>query len=128
MSGPDVDKGELQRYLGYIAYCPPMLLNHPTLAWTAVGPLTLRLRDRQDPSGASVDLELDEAGRPVVMRAERPMTIGKKVTIEPWSATGREEREWDGLRVATHLEAAWDLPEGSFTYIRMDLTSFSVVR
>jgi hypothetical protein len=128
MVGPDVDRGELQRYLGYIAYCPPLLLNHPTLEWTAVGPLTLRLRDREDLSGASVDLELDEAGRPVVTRAERPMTVGKKVTIQPWSATGREEREYEGLRVATHLEASWDLPEGSFTYVRIEVTSFVVVR
>jgi hypothetical protein len=128
MVGPDVDRGELQRYLGYVSYCPPMLLNHPTLEWTAIGPFSLRLQDRQDPGGTSVDVEIDETGRPVVTRAQRPMTTGKRVTIQPWSAAGGDEREYEGLRIATHLEASWDLPEGSFVYIRMDLTSFVVVR
>jgi len=31
ITGPEADKGELQRYLGYIPYCPAMLLNNPLL-------------------------------------------------------------------------------------------------
>ena len=128
MVGPEVDRGELQRYLGYVAYCPPILLNHPTLECMAVGPMTVRMRDRLDSGGASVDLELDENGRPLVTRADRPMAVGKQVTIQPWSATGAEERVWEGLRVATHLEASWDLPDGAFTYIQIEIVSLAVVR
>ena len=34
--GPEVDKGELQRYLGYLGYCPAMLVNNAFLEFTAI--------------------------------------------------------------------------------------------
>lgn len=128
ITGPDADKGEMQRYLASVVFCPPMLLNHPTLEWNAVGPVTLRLRDRQDPTGATVDLDLSEEGRPLVCRADRPRLVGKQAVLTPWLATGSEFREYEGLRVVTHLEVAWHLPEGPFSYFRAELTSFAAVR
>ena len=74
LAGPEVDRGELQRYLSYIIYCPPMLLNNPSLELTATGPLALRVR------------------------AVRPMTVGRRVTLTPWLASGSEPQERDGLR------------------------------
>ena len=128
LTGPDVDKGELQRYLGYVGYCPPMMLNNPSLEFAAVGDRTLKVRDRRDTTGASVELYLGEDGRPVLIRAMRPMTVGKRVIPTAWSATGSDPQEWEGLRVWRHMEAAWHLPAGLFTYVRIDLTSFTAVR
>jgi hypothetical protein len=56
------------------------------------------------------------------------MTIGKRVIPTLWSASGSEPQDWDGLRVWHRMEAAWHLPEGSFTYVRIELTSFTVLR
>lgn len=128
ITGPEADKGELQRYLGYVGYCPPVLLNHPSLEWLAVGPRTLRVRDRLDSTGASVEMDLDEEGLPVCVRANRPMTVGKKVIETPWSARGTDIREMEGLRLWTRMEAAWHLPEGPYTYFRIELTSLTVIR
>jgi hypothetical protein len=128
MTGPEVDKGELQRYLGYLGYCPAMLVNHPTLAWEAVGPATLRIRDSQDPAGAATDMVVDEEGLPVCVRAVRPMTVGKKVIMTAWSARGSEFQDKEGMRVWTRMEAAWHLPEGEFTYVRLEVKSFTVLR
>jgi len=128
LTGPDVDAGELQRYLGYVGYCPAMLLNNASLEFAAVGERTLRLRDRQDTTGASVEIDLGEDGRPVLVRATRPMTVGKRVIPTAWSATGSDPQEWEGLRVWRHMEASWHLPAGPFVYVRMDVTSFAAVR
>ena len=78
ITGQDADKGEIQRYLASVVFCPPMLLNHPTLEWSAVGASTLRLRDCQDSTGATVDLHLSEEGAPLVCRANRPRMVGKQ--------------------------------------------------
>jgi len=126
--GPDVDRGELQRYLGYIGYCPPMLLNNPSLECSAIGARTLLVRDRQDDTDASVEIDVAEDGRPMLIRAFRPMIVGKRVVPTRWSASGGEPQEWDGLRVWRRMEAAWHLPDGPFTYIRIELTSFAAVR
>ena len=126
--GPDADRGELQRYLSSVAICPPMLVAHPTLVWTVVYPQMLQLRDSADSSGTTVNYEIGEDGLPICCRADRPRIVGKQAVLTPWSAAGLEFRERDGLRVATHLEAVWHLPEGGFTYFRSQVTSFTVER
>jgi hypothetical protein len=128
LTGPDVDAGELQRYLGYVGYCPPMLLNNPSLEFAAVGERTLKVRERHDMTGASVEIDLAQDGRPLLVRATRPMIVGKRVVPTVWFATGSEPQEWEGLRVWRHMEAAWQLPSGPFTYVRIDLTSFTALR
>lgn len=126
--GPEADRGELQRYLASLILCPPMVLNHGSLEWRAVGPLALRVRDRADPTGATVDVEMNEEGCPLVCRGDRPRMVGKQAELTPWSASGSEFREWEGLRVPGHLEAAWILPDGPFTYYRAEVVSFRVNR
>lgn len=128
MVGPDFDKGELQRYLASVVFCPPILLNHPSLEWTAAGPLTLRVRDREDPTGATVDLEISEEGRPVKCRADRPRMVGKVAVLTPWLGVCGEHQEWEGLRVVSRLEVSWHLSDGPFTYLRAEVTSFTVLR
>ncbi len=127
-TGPEVDQGELQRYLACVMYCPPILLNHVSLECTAVGPLTLRLHDRQDPTGASVDLELDENGRPTTCRAVRPRMAGSRLIPTPWWAAALDDRDVGGIRVPSRFESGWQLPEGPFTYIRGEFTNFEFVR
>jgi len=127
MTGPEYDKGELQRYLASFCVCPPMILNHPSLVCAAISPLTLRLRDVTDPTGATVDLDFSEYGSPTVAHAERPRPLGRRIILTPWLAAAADFREWEGLRVASRMEAAWRLPEGLFTYYRAEVTSFTIV-
>jgi hypothetical protein len=126
--GPDADQGELQRYLSSILMCPPALLNHPSLEWTTASPRTLRVRDRKGPAGATVDLEIDAAGRPGTCRADRPRIAGKETLLTPWAGVCTEFREWEGLHIPSRIEVCWYLDDGPFTYFRGELTSFTVLR
>ncbi|MGE5724948.1 MAG: DUF6544 family protein [Acidobacteriota bacterium] len=128
ITGADVDQGELQRYLASIAFCPPALLNHASLEWKAVASQTLRVRDRKDETGATVDLEMTEEGHPLTCRAQRPRLVGKHSVLTPWWGSYLEFSEWEGLRVASRLEVSWQLPQGPFAYFRSRLTSFQVLR
>jgi hypothetical protein len=123
-SGRDFDKGEIQRYFSSIPMCPSMLLNHSTLEFLTAGKRTLRVRDRNDPTGATVDFEIGEGGRPVVCRAERPRMVGKQTVSTPWSGTCTEFQEWEGMRLARRVEACWNLPGQIFTYYRSEITSY----
>jgi hypothetical protein len=127
-SGPDVDKGELQRYLASLALCPPMLLNHPTLQFEAIGPFTLRISDSKDPTHAAIDLDISEQGCPEACRADRPRLVGKHSVLTPWSAIASEFRICENLRIPFHLEVRWHLPEAPFVYYRSQLTSFHPIR
>jgi hypothetical protein len=126
--GPEVDEGEVQRYLAYVGYCPPMILNNPSLEITEPMHRTLRVRDQNDATGASVDIELGVSGRAIVSRAIRPMIVGRRVIFTPWSATGSDTQELEGLRLWRRMEASWNPPGGAFTYVRLELTSITIVR
>ncbi|WP_242392957.1 DUF6544 family protein [Anaeromyxobacter oryzisoli] len=126
--GPEADRGELQRYLGEVVLCPPALVLHPSLEWSAIGPDSARLRDRADPTGATVDLSLDEARGAVTCRADRPRVVGRRAVTTPWLALCDQPREWDGLRIPTRIEVRWLLPEGPFTYFRAEVTSLELLR
>lgn len=128
MDGSDVDKGELQRYLGYVCTCPPILLHHRTLAWTAVGPRTLRVRDMLDQSGAWLDLDLGPDGTPLEMRTVRPMSVGKQSVDTPWSAMCRDFVEQEGIRIPRRLEAAWHPSTGAFTYVELEVVEVTFAR
>lgn len=127
LTGPHVDQGELQRYLGYICYCPSMIVNNPFLDFTALGLNTLRIYDRSDAAQSCVDLEIADDGRPIAVRATRPMLVGRRVVPTEWSAVGRHWCEWNGIRMCRHLEAAWHPPDGQFTYVRIDVLSQAVI-
>jgi hypothetical protein len=128
LTGADVDRGELQRYLASTMFCPPALLNHSSLEWTAVGAHVLRVQDRNGPAGATVDLEITADGRPVACRAERPRLVGKNSVLTPWWGNYLEFRQWEGLQVASRLEVSWQLPQGPFTYFRSQLASLGRLR
>jgi hypothetical protein len=126
VAGPDADRGEVQRYLASIIYCPAMLLNHRSLEWTAAGPLSLLLRDREDTTGATVEIEISENGKPLACRAYRPRLVGKHTILTPWMARCSNFREHEGMRVACGVEASW-LVDGWFPYFRSEITWLDVV-
>jgi hypothetical protein len=119
IAGPEADLGELQRYLASMPLCPPMLVNHPSLAWSELGLSTLRVED----AGATVEIEVDPLGCPCECRAVRPRALGKDMVMTPWSASAADFREVEGMRIAHVLEAAWRPPEGAFTYYRTEVAS-----
>jgi len=127
VTGAEVDKGEMQRYLSSIILFPPILLNHPALECVATGPLHLRLRDRNDETGAAVDLEISEQGCPLVCRADRPRMVGKQAVVTPWSATCSDFYVRQGMRLPGNAEALWHLPQGSFSYYRSEIISYEAV-
>ena len=126
--GRDADQGELQRYLSSIIMCPAILLNHPSLEWTCPTQGTLRVRDHNDPAGSTVDLIVDAEGRPIRCQADRPRIVGKQTIMTLWSGICQEFQEWEDMRIASRIEVCWHLPEGPFTYLRGEITSFKVVR
>ena len=122
VTGENADRGELQRYLANILLCPAILVNNHGLEVTPCGARTLRVRDRNDPLLTTIDIDVDEQGRPFACRADRPRQVGSQAIVTPWSASASEWREWNGYRVPTKLEATWHLADGPFTYVRIEIT------
>jgi hypothetical protein len=86
------------------------------------------MRDRQDQGATTIDIEIGEDGSPACCRADRPRMAGKQTILTPWSGSCLDFREHEGLRLAARLEATWQLPEGPFTYFRVEVTKFELLR
>jgi hypothetical protein len=128
VTGPEVDRGEIQRYLSSFLMCPSILLHHRSLQFALASKRTLQVRDTNDSTGATVEIEFGEDGLPLGCRAHRPRLVGKSSVVTPWFATCLEYEEREGMRVAHRIEAGWTLPEGDFTYFREEVTSFTSLR
>jgi hypothetical protein len=122
LKGPDFDRGELQRYLSEMALCPPLLLHNSSLEWTVLSPEVIRVRDRAAPE-TTVEVEVGEDGSPSGCRAERPRMAGKQTVRTPWRGSAMEFRQWEGMRIASRVEASWMLETGAFTYFRSEIIS-----
>lgn len=126
--GPELDAGELQRYLAYVSICPAMLRNHRFLELSGIDPGCVRVRDTSARVDATVDVHVGDDGAPVVTRAIRPMLVGTKAVPTPWFTCGRDAGDYDGMRVWRTLEASWHPPAGAFTYIRIEILSYEIIR
>jgi hypothetical protein len=114
VEGPEMDRGQVQRWLADVGRCPSALLVHPRLEASSAGGRWLRLRDAAGPADAVVELELGPEGGPVSMRGVRPSLQGRKFVLRAWSGRMGAPVEWEGFRVPTALEASWTYPEGEF--------------
>jgi hypothetical protein len=123
--GPEVDRGEAMRALAETPWRPCAYAEAPYLTWFAPSANTLRASFNDGKTQCYVDLEVDAEGRVLGAGApNRPRGLGNTFVETPWRGTFAEYRTFDGLRVPTCAEAAWLLPEGSFTYFRGIITNF----
>lgn len=120
--GPELDRGEVQRYLGSLMLCPAALVNHASLEWTAVAESMLRVRDLADPTGAAVDFEIGSDGKPSACHTIRPRLVGRNAVDTKWVAKGSDFRLWNGMRMAHRLEVWWEIPGAPFCYYRSEVT------
>jgi hypothetical protein len=122
MSGPELDQTELQSYLASVSLCPAMLLNHSSLECIANDDRSFSLRDRNDASGAIIQIAVNYADEMTEFRAERLRLTGKKFHLTAWSAACSDFCDWEGMRVPSRMQVTWHLPEGPFTYFRSEIT------
>jgi hypothetical protein len=120
-SGPEVDEGELLRYLAELPWCPPAF-DHPGLDWSAPDDHTLTVAPRDRPH-SRVTFEVDPDGRITRATAQRPRQAGKTYVRSPWGGVFSDYHDFNDMRLPRLGEGCWYLPEGAFTYFRGEILS-----
>lgn len=122
-AGPDVDRGEVQRYLAELPWNPAAMAANPALS---LRPADARRVDVTAPVNggiASVTLRFDDAGDIMEASASaRPRLVAGRAVPTPWAGAFGEYRVLNGLRLPTRAAVWWDLPEGRFEYWRAEVT------
>lgn len=125
--GQDVLQGEVLRYLAELAWVPQAMLANHQLEWRGLDERSVEVSTRVGPARAAVRLVFDEAGDIVGASCDaRPYLDGKRSVPRPWAGNFRDYAMLGGVRVPTHGEVRWELPEGPFTYWRGTVTSLDL--
>jgi hypothetical protein len=123
-TGTELAVGEALRYLAELVWAPHAMVANPSLEWRELDERHVEVATQIGSTRAAVRLELDEAGDVVGARVDdRPRAEGKTIVRRPWSGTFGEYAVVDGIRLPTHGEVRWELPEGPFTYWRGTIRS-----
>ena len=121
--GADVDQGASLRWLAESVWFPFAFVSED-VRWDAIDEHRARVSLTGQAPPVSAVLEIDPAGRIVGLRADRHRDLGGgRSTLTVWTGVYREYRSFGGFTVPTSVEAAWDLPEGPFTYARFHVES-----
>ncbi|MFL5701679.1 MAG: DUF6920 family protein [Ktedonobacteraceae bacterium] len=115
--GPEMDQGELQRYLGEMVWCPTAWLSD-TIQWQTMDAYSVKATFQQQ----SVVLHMSEQGQPTHVTAERYMEDHGHYRLAPWSVQVQEYQEVNGMRIPTRVEVTWHLASGDFSWFRCKIT------
>ena len=118
---PEMDQGELQRYLGEMVWFPTAWLTN-AIQWQAMDAHSVKATFHQQSVPASVVLHFDEQDQLTHVTAERYMEEHGHYRLEPWSVHVQQYYEVSGMWIPTKVEVTWHLASGDFTWFRVEIT------
>ncbi len=119
--GPEMDQGELQRYLAEMIWFPTAWLSD-AIAWQAVDAHSAKATFRELGVMGSVVLHVNEQGQLTHVTADRYKEEHGHYLLAPWSGQCNEYQEVEGMRIPTRIEVTWHLTSGEFTWFRVQIT------
>ena len=117
--GLAIDRGERQRYLAELAWCPSAMLHNPQLQWRVIDEQTVRTWI--DDETVHMDLSFDAEGDIVAARTDK--RARDKHLEQPWEGRFFDYQLFEGLRAPAAAEVAWGTPGAPYVYWRGRLTS-----
>jgi hypothetical protein len=119
--GPEMDQGELQRYLAEMICFPTAWLS-AAIEWQAIDASSVRATFRDSGVTGSVVLHVNEHGQLTHVTADRYKEEHGHYLLAPWSAQCNEYQEVEGMCIPTRIEITWHLASGEFTWFRVKIT------
>jgi hypothetical protein len=113
--GPNVDQGELLRWLGESVWFPTNLLPNKHLQWLPINDHQARLNFKYKDLSVYYIVTFNEDDEIEKMETERYM--GNE-GLTPWVGRVSEYHEVEGVKVPSVIEASWMLEDGKYTYGR----------
>ena len=123
---PEMNEGELLRYLGEAVWFPTALLPSTGVAWEAIDAQSARATLEDGSNTASLVFHFDDEWLVDRVTGERYRQDDDRYA--PWVGSF-DAYEWhDGFRIPTQASVEWDLPDGPLPYWRAQIEAVEYTR
>ncbi len=121
VSGAKIDQGTMLRYLGEICWFPTAALS-PWVHWEQLNDSTAQATMQYGNVTASGIFTFDAEGDMQSFTAQRYYDRPEGATLERWHIQNITTAERSGVRMPVRSEVTWQLKEGNFTWLKLDIT------
>ena len=118
---PELNEGELLRYLAEAVWFPTALLPSAGVTWEAVEDRSARATITDRGTTATLVFHFDDQDLVERVHAEGRYRA-EDDAFAPWTGCFRDYREKNGMAIPTAAEVEWNLPDGDSSYWRASLT------
>jgi hypothetical protein len=119
--GPEVDRGEAERYLSELVWCPMAIRDNPELHFESRGNNCVRAWVYDEET--YVDLFFDGDGD---ISGARTLTRSRGDERQPWEGRFAEYRQFGPIRAPAYGEVWWEAPDGDFLYWKGRVTELAL--
>ena len=119
-SGPKIDEGALQRYLGEMVWFPSMALS-PYISWKRIDDSTAEANMHYLGTEGSGRFRFNENGDVIRYTAHRYKDNTANAKRHEWVMDIEDYKVFEGIRVPSLLRSTWRLDEGDWTWLKMEL-------
>jgi hypothetical protein len=124
-SGPDMDHGELLRYLNEIMWFPAAALSR-YIGWEPIDATSARATIRYAGLTESATFVFDDQGRLTTMTADR---LDREYgAVVPWSTPITAYGTFNGIQIPVEGDAVYTRDTSDFSYIRLRVTEIEYDR
>ncbi len=121
--GDKMTKGETVTMFNDMCMLAPASLIDPHIEWETIDPLTVKARFTNKKNTVTAILYFNKKGEMINFTSDDRYlsSDGKTYLNYRWSTPVKGYKEYNGRKIPSYAEAVWDMPEGQFVYIKIDI-------
>ncbi len=123
-TGPKLDEGTLQRYLGEMVWFPAVAVSEH-VTWTPIDSLTAKATMEYLGTTGSGVFYFDTSGDFIRFSAMRYQGNEPDSERREWVLTVDDYAILDGIRIPSKMKATWRLTEGDWTWLQLEIIDIS---
>ncbi len=120
--GPEMDQGAMTRYLSEIIWFPQACLDDH-IRWEAIDSTSAKAIFTIDQKSVEGVFHFDQEGKVTLFECQRYAYEDKEMVLRSWQTPIDEYGERAGLQLGIRGRAIWNLPEGDYTYVDVEIES-----
>jgi len=125
--GPEVDQGEILRFLAEHVWFPSAFLND-YITWEAIDENTARATITNRGLSASATFHFNEKGEIIKVTAKRYMESNGKYSLEDWEILILEYKKFNDITIPSKCHVIWKLKDGDFCWYKFEIANIEYNR